>query len=156
MRLHHDQQLSALILLGHTSSGEAGFEEPKSMTLTTIILAVLALYVVQLFLQETSCFGFNLWGIVGNRDKAPEMSVLAGRLDRAKNNMLEALPMFLTLAVLAVAKGRDTSEVSNAALVFLIARVFYVPAYVSGVPMLRSFIWLVGMGSLLVMALLMI
>ena len=57
-----------LILLGHISFGEADFEEPKSMTLTTIILAVLALYVVQLFLQETSRFGFNLWDIVGNRD----------------------------------------------------------------------------------------
>ena len=84
------------------------------------------------------------------------MSVLACRLERAKGNMLEALPMFIALAVLAVAKGRDTSEVRDAALVFLVARVIYVPAYVSGIPMLRSLIWLVGMGSLLVMALLMI
>ena len=126
------------------------------MTLTTIILAVLALYVVQLFLQETSRFGFDLWGIVGNRDNAPEMTVLACRLDRAKNNMLEALPMFLTLAVLAVAKGRDTSGMTHAALVFLIVRVVYVPAYVSGIPILRSLIWLMGMGCLMMMALLLI
>ena len=65
------------------------------MALTTIILLVLALYMVQIFLQETSRFGFGLRGIVGNRDDLPEMSVLAGRLDRAKNNMLEALPIFL-------------------------------------------------------------
>jgi uncharacterized MAPEG superfamily protein len=126
------------------------------MTLTTIILLVLALYMVQLFLQETSRFGFNLLGIVGNRDKAPEMSVIAGRLDRAKNNMLEALPVFLGLALLAVAKGRDTSEMTHAALVFLIARVVYVPAYMSGIPVLRSIVWLVGVASLAVMALLVI
>jgi uncharacterized MAPEG superfamily protein len=92
------------------------------MTLTIIILLVLALYMVQIFLQETSRFGFDLWGIVGNRDKLPEMSVVAGRLDRAKNNMLEALPIFIALALLALVKGGDTSEVTHAALIFLIAR----------------------------------
>jgi len=123
------------------------------MTLTAIILLVLALYMVQLFLQETSRFGFDLWGIVGNRDKLPEKSVVAGRLERAKNNMLEALPLFLALALLALVKGRDTSEVAHAALVFLVARVVYVPAYVSGIRMLRSVVWLVGVASLLMMAL---
>ena len=123
------------------------------MTLTTIILLVLALYMVQIFLQETSRFGFDLWGIVGNRDKQPEMSIVAARLDRAKNNMLEALPIFLPLALLALVKGGDTSKVAHAASVFLIARVVYVPAYVSGIPMLRSLVWLVGVASLVMMAL---
>ena len=123
------------------------------MTLTTIILLVLALYMVQLFLQEVSRFGFDLRGIVGNRDKLPQMSVVAGRLDRAKNNMLEVLPMFLALALLALVKGHDTNEVTRAALVFLISRVVYVPAYVSGIPLLRSLVWLLGIVSLATMAL---
>ena len=123
------------------------------MTLTTIILLVLALYMVQLFLQETSRFGFGLRDIVGNRDNPPKMSVLAGRLDRAKNNMLEALPIFLALALLALVKGGDMSGVTKAASIFLIARVVYVPAYVSGVPLLRSLVWLAGIASLVAMAL---
>jgi uncharacterized MAPEG superfamily protein len=123
------------------------------MTLTTIILLVLGLYMLQIFLQETSRFGFDLWGILGNRDNPPEMSVVAGRLNRAKNNMLEALPVFLSLAVMALVKGGDPGTVTHAAMVFLIARVVYVPAYVSGVPILRSIVWLVGLGSLAVMAL---
>jgi len=122
------------------------------MTLTTIILLVLALYMIQIFLQETTRFGFDLRGIVGNRDNLPEMSVVAGRLDRAKNNMLEALPMFLALALLALITGRDSNDVAHAALVFLVARVIYVPAYVSGIPMLRSLVWLVGVASLVMMA----
>ena len=117
------------------------------------ILLVLALYMVQLFLQETSRFGFDLRGIVGNRDDLPKMSVLAGRLDRAKNNMLEALPIFLALALLALVKGGDMSGVTKAASIFLIARVVYVPAYVSGFPLLRSLVWLAGITSLVVMAL---
>lgn len=126
------------------------------MTLTTIILLVLALYMVQIFLQETSRFGFDLWGIMGNRDHQPELSVIAGRLDRAKNNLLEALPMFLALALLALVKGGDTSKVAHAATIFLIARVVYVPAYVSGIPMLRSLVWLVGVAGLVMMALLLV
>lgn len=123
------------------------------MTLTTIIFLVLALYMVQIFLQETSRFGFDLRGIVGNRDNLPEMSVVASRLDRAKNKMLESLPIFLALALLALVKGGDTSRIAHAALVFLIARVVYVPAYVSGVPILRSLVWLVAIASLAAMAL---
>jgi uncharacterized MAPEG superfamily protein len=123
------------------------------MTLTTIILLVLALYMVQIFLQETSRFGFDLWRIMGNRDNLPEMSVVAGRLERAKNNMLEALPIFLALALVALVKSGDTSKAAHAASIFLIARVIYVPAYVSGVPMLRSLVWLVGVAGLVMMAL---
>ncbi|MCB1625648.1 MAG: MAPEG family protein [Pseudomonadales bacterium] len=123
------------------------------MTLTTIILLVLALYVAQIFLQETSRFGFDLRGIVGNRDTQPEASVVAGRLDRAKNNMLESLPIFLALALLALVKGGDTSEAAHAALLFLVARIVYVPAYVSGIFMLRSLVWLVAIASLGLMAL---
>lgn len=123
------------------------------MTLTTIIILVLTLYMLQIVLQETSRFGFDVRGIVGNRDKQPELTVMAGRLDRAKNNMQEALPMFLGLALLALATGRDTSVVTDAALVFLIARVIYVPAYMSGIPMFRSLVWLTGVASLVLMAL---
>lgn len=126
------------------------------MTLTTIILLVIALYVVQIFLQETSRFGFNLKGILGNRDVQPELSVIAARLERAKNNMLEALPIFIPLALLALIKGSNPRGEAHAALIFLIARIVYVPAYVSGIPMLRSLVWLVGMFGLVMMALPMI
>ena len=123
------------------------------MTLTTIILLVLALYLVHLFLQETSRFRFDIRAIVGNRDHPPEMSIVAARLDRAKNNMLEALPLFLTLALLALVKGDATAQAAQGATIFLVARVVYVPAYVSGIPMLRSLVWLAANAGLVMMAL---
>lgn len=126
--------------------------ELEQMTLTSIMLLVLALYLLQIFLQETSRFGFDLRGILGNRDAPPDETLIAGRLDRAKNNMLESLPVFLALALLAMIKGRETGVITQAALVFLVARAAYVPAYVSGIPGLRSAIWLVGVAGLVVMA----
>jgi uncharacterized MAPEG superfamily protein len=122
------------------------------MSLTTITLLVLALYLVQLFLQETSRFGFDLRGIVGNRDALPDLSPIAGRLERAKNNMLEALPLYLGLVLLVHMSGVDPVAPRRAALVFLLARVAYVPAYVSGIPMLRSAAWLTGVAGLFMMA----
>lgn len=122
------------------------------MNLTTIVLLVLALYVVQIFLQETSRFGFDLKGIVGNRDVQPEPSVIAARLDRAKNNLREALPIFIALAMLTLTRGGTPEAASRAALVFLVARVVYVPAYISGIPWLRSLVWLVSMYGLWMMA----
>jgi len=123
------------------------------MSLTTIVLLVLALYAVQIFLQETARYRFNLWTIMGNRDERPDMSVIAGRLDRSKNNLLEAFPFFLALAMLDLIKFGDTPEVVRGALVFLIARAVYVPAYMSGVPVLRSLVWLVANAGLVMMAL---
>ena len=122
------------------------------LTLTTIILLVLALYVVQIFLQETSRYHFNLRQILGTRDQRPERSLVAARLDRAKNNMIEALPLFLGLALLAMVRGVQ-DHVTGAATVFLVARTLYVPIYAAGIPVLRSLAWLTAMGAMLVMAL---
>jgi len=123
------------------------------LTLTTIILLVLALYVVQIFLQETSLYRFNVRQILGNRDTRPTMSVIAARLDRAKNNMMESLPLFLGLSLLALIKDGDNSRVVHAATWFLVARTVYVPVYAAGIPVLRSVVWLTGVGAMLVMAL---
>ncbi len=121
------------------------------MPLTTVTLLVLLLFVVQLFLQETVRYHFDLWRIMGNRDERPQKTILAARLDRAKNNMLEALPLFLGLAMLTLFTGGDAP--SPGANVFLIARILYVPLYAAGVPVLRSLVWLAGMAGLVMMAL---
>ncbi|MBI1416191.1 MAG: hypothetical protein GC146_03115 [Limimaricola sp.] len=121
------------------------------MGLSMTVLAVLALYLLQLFLQETSRFGFDLGGIVGNRDRLPPLSVYAGRLERAKDNMREALPLFLGLAMLSLVRPEVPELARQGALFFLVARVLYVPAYLSGVPLLRSVLWLSGIAGLLMM-----
>lgn len=123
------------------------------MPIQTVVLLVLLLFVVQLFLQETSAWKFNLWQIMGNRDTPPKPGRIARRLERAKNNMLEALPLFLGLALLNLVRTPDAPQAIIGANLFLAARVLYVPIYAASIPVLRSLIWLVGMGGLLMMAL---
>ena len=123
------------------------------MTMITIILLVLALYLAQLFLQETSRFSFNLRAIIGTRDSLPEAGLVAARLDRAKINMLETLPIFLALAVLAIVKEVDHGIANTAAMVFLLARTAYIPAYASGIPLVRSVAFFASLAGLVMMIL---
>lgn len=67
--------------------------------------------------------------------------------------MMEALPIFLGLAMLALINGDSTKGVAHGATVFLVARAAYVPSYTAGISGLRSIVWLVGMAGLLMMAL---
>jgi len=80
----------------------------------------------------------------GPRDERREPAGMAGRLYRAFNNMIEAM-VFFTVAVVVVTLGNAaTPATALAAKVFLAARVAYVPAYASGIPLLRSGIWAAG------------
>jgi uncharacterized MAPEG superfamily protein len=80
----------------------------------------------------------------GPRDEPRELSGMAGRLKRAFDNMLEGILLF-TVAVVVVTLGdAATAQTALAAKVFVIARIAYIPAYASGIPLLRSVIWGIG------------
>lgn len=80
----------------------------------------------------------------GNRDAQLEATGVAGRLKRALENHFEGLILF-TIAVLVVVLGEaSTALTEKCAWVYLWARILYVPAYASGVFLVRSLIWSVG------------
>ena len=87
------------------------------------------------------------------RDRPPSrsFSVATGRLQRAMNNHFEGLILF-TLAVVVVTMGNQSTAVTqNAAWVYLVARVLYIPAYAYGLRPWRSAIWGVGFIATLTM-----
>jgi uncharacterized MAPEG superfamily protein len=87
----------------------------------------------------------------GNRDEEQRAVGVAGRFKRALDNHFEGLILF-TIAVVVVVLGNASSSTTEAcAWVYLVARVLYVPAYASGVFLVRSLIWSVGFGATLVM-----
>jgi len=80
----------------------------------------------------------------GPRDERREPTGVPGRLHRAFGNMIEAL-VFFTLAVVVVTLGdASTRGTEIAAMVFVAARVLYVPAYAIAIGLLRSVIWGIG------------
>ena len=80
----------------------------------------------------------------GNRDEQKQATGVPARLLRALENHFEGLVLF-TIAVLVVVLGEASSSLTErCAWVYLWARILYVPAYASGVFLVRSLIWSVG------------
>ncbi len=89
----------------------------------------------------------------GNRDEQQQATGVPGRLKRALENHFEGLVMF-TIAVLVVVLGGTSNQLTeNCAWAYLWARILYVPAYASGVFLVRSLIWSVGFVATAVMLL---
>ena len=87
----------------------------------------------------------------GNRDDQKEATGIPGRLKRALDNHFEGLILF-TIAVLVVVLGEACTELTEkCAWVYLWARILYIPAYASGVFLVRSLIWGVGFVATAVM-----
>jgi len=87
----------------------------------------------------------------GPRDEQKTMTGVGGRLKRALDNHFEGLILF-TLAVVVVTLGGQSTALTEAcAWIYLGARVLFIPAYASGVFLLRSLIWSVGFGAVVVM-----
>lgn len=129
--------------------------------MTTPILSVLALFVVQTLLAPSLRYlagtdrgagaPDRLRTALGPRDAPPPETPLSGRAARALANLQEALPVFLAVALLHELRGSGVAA-APWAFAFLAARVLYVPAYLSGVPGLRSAVWMsswIGLGGMI-------
>jgi uncharacterized MAPEG superfamily protein len=123
----------------------------------SIILLVIGLFVLQTLLPAAIRYaqgpdlGRKLWAALGPRDQPPPQTVIGARAERALANMQEALPVFLALALLNLILGTAASMAVTGATLFFVARLLYVPAYLLGVPVLRTLIWMAGMVGLVMM-----
>ena len=120
-----------------------------------LILLVLALFVLQTLLpnrfrERRASGGSMLAEALGPRDDQPPLTRTGGRAERALANMQEALPVFLTLALLNLILGTGDLAVTGAT-VFLVARVLYVPAYLAGITGIRTLIWVASLVGLVLM-----
>jgi uncharacterized MAPEG superfamily protein len=87
----------------------------------------------------------------GNRDEERRATGVAGRLKRALDNHFEGLILF-TIAVVVVVLGDASSPFTErCAWIYLVGRILYVPAYASGVYLVRSIIWTLSFGATLAM-----
>ena len=120
-----------------------------------LILLVLALFVLQTLLPASFRYlgkdsGRNLSLALGPRDDPPTQSRIGGRAERALANMHEALPVFLALALLNLILGTGALATTGAT-VFFVARLLYVPAYLVGIPGIRTLIWIASVVGLVMM-----
>lgn len=79
------------------------------------------------------------------RDEPRELTGKAGRWQRTMNNHFEGLILFAIATLVVTFADKASETTALASLVFLVARILYVPAYVLGWAPWRSLIWFVGL-----------
>ena len=89
---------------------------------------------------------------VGPRDEPVVLTGMAGRLERASANFRETFPLFAAAVIVVYLSGRIGFVSAHGALIYVAARVIYLPLYAFGVPVARSIVWVVsfiGIGMVL-------
>ena len=113
--------------------------------MVVIILLVLAVFVLQTLLPASFRYlagpgtSSKLALALGSRDDPPPQTTVGGRAERALLNMHDMIV------------GTAASLALTGAMVFLIARLLYVPAYLLGIFGLRTLIWCASVAGLVMM-----
>lgn len=69
------------------------------------------------------------------------------RANAAQQNSFEAFPLFAVAVLVAHQLGAPQARVNMLALLFVAARVAYLVSYLADQALLRSIVWMVGIGS---------
>ncbi len=125
----------------------------------TLELQMLALSILLGFVQVVLATHFKnmqygyAWN-AGPRDREmPPLNPLAGRFGRALANFLETFPFFAAAVLMAHLANRHGALTWWGVQLYFWGRLAYVPAYLTGIPYLRSVIWtvsIIGIGCLLI------
>jgi len=99
---------------------------------------------------KTKQYGVD-WN-TGARDETaslPPLNAVAGRLERARDNFLETLPIAIIALAGVVLAGRTSATTALGGWIWLGARAIYLPLYWAGVPKVRTLVFLVSIVGLL-------
>jgi len=89
--------------------------------------------------------------LLGPRDEARPLGLMAGRLDRAFRNFMETFPLFAAAVIVANLTGKLGALTLWGSGLYVAARALYAPLYASGMPVARTLVWTIGsIGLLLV------
>jgi uncharacterized MAPEG superfamily protein len=89
--------------------------------------------------------------LLGARDGLPVDQGKLGRARRAGQNTLEAFAVFIPATLVVELTGQQSLLTAIACVLFVLARIVYVPAYILDPPNVRSLVWFVGFIASIVM-----
>ena len=122
------------------------------MTLTNILILSFLLVLIQItipVLISLSTNNVKLSYLFSSRDSEANTSIYIDRANRSLNNLFETLPIFIGLILLSIINDVDNSLL---AMIWLLARIIYVPVYIVGINYLRTGIWAISLICLIIMS----
>ncbi|WP_022712083.1 MAPEG family protein [Pseudochrobactrum sp. AO18b] len=116
-----------------------------NLAVVMLIVAIIQVLLPAFFRNGETGLDYN----AGPRDEAgPPVGIITARLQRAQRNLYETLPLFLAAVLIAHIAGRESGFTTAGAWIYVIGRIFYIPAYAFGIPYVRSLIWVVSLAGL--------
>lgn len=115
-----------------------------------MLLFTVALFFIQLiaqFVAEILQYGISY--AASPRDEWKNPTGMTGRIERSYFNLLETLAPFAALVLVVLYTGNANANTALGAQIYFWGRVLYVPAYLAGVPYLRTIIWSASIVGLL-------
>ncbi|MEE3719312.1 MAPEG family protein [Tumidithrix elongata RA019] len=122
------------------------------MTLDLTALSILALWSVAINHTPAIARVFRsnvAWGM-GNRETSPDVPLWVERADRAQRNHHDNLAAIATIILIAQITGKADSIVGIASVVIAIGRILHSLTYILGIIGLRSLMYFIALGALLV------
>ncbi|WP_338765500.1 MAPEG family protein [Massilia sp. METH4] len=111
----------------------------------TLVLAIVQIMLHASLRNRETGIDYN----ASARDEpAPPPGKVTARLERAKLNLFETLPLFIGAVLATHVAGVTGTLTWWGCWLYFGARVVYVPLYAFGVPVVRSLVWLVSMAGL--------
>lgn len=122
------------------------------MTLTSILILSFLLVLIQITIPVLISLLTNnvkLSYLFSSRDNAANTSIYIDRANRSLKNLFETLPIFIGLILLSIINNVDNSLL---AMIWLFARIIYVPVYIVGINYGRTGIWAIALICLIMMS----
>ena len=121
---------------------------PTELTILAWGAVLLFVHIFAAVQVKTRQYGTK-WNM-GARDEAvPPPSPVVGRLERARDNFLETLPIAIIALLGVVVAGKTSSTTALGGWLWLGARVIYLPLYGFGVPKVRTLVWMASILGLI-------
>ena len=119
-----------------------------STDLTMLVWSVVLTLVQMLIAVNGATLKLGLPTLAGNREDFKDCDGWVGRAQRTHRNMLENLPLFAALVLVAAVAGKADETTALGSQIFFWARVVHTVVYIAGISYLRTATWAVSMAGL--------
>ena len=91
------------------------------------------------------------WNMGARDEQLPPPDPVVGRLMRAQANFFETFPIVAAAILIIAVADLDNLWTASASLLWLIARLIYLPLYATGVPKVRTLVFGVSVIGILIL-----